>query len=523
VKIFSKKHAPLNLRAVGVVLLCTLAGLAIGLIVASLATEKRLNRYARHLLQYAEAYNAEIESTLNAVNDSPFPFCSDQDIARLRNLVFHGRTVKEIERVHNGLLYCSSVKGQFDHPIAETKPDIVTRTGRSVWLHVPLVTIPGMYGDITQSGEAVFVASQNAFDDLGEAPMTYSTTLTNRTTGQVLRTAGEPLRLTDAEILAERDLIREDTFYVARCSTHFAPCMVAGITLRNAWEWNNSLIGGFVLIGTFAGVILGLTLLFQPRKRTLATQLRRALRRNLLTVMYQPIVDVKTGKILGAEALARWTDEDGQYIRPDVFVAAAEELGFIGKLTRVVLRLIVSELGNFLRANPEFHVNVNIAAADLADPQFSPMLSKLLRQHDIAAKSINLELTERSTADHHLAISSIHKLRELGHEFYIDDFGTGYSSLSYLNELAVDAIKIDRAFTDAIGTGSLTAAIVPQILAMAHALHIKVVVEGVERDEQSSYFANLNQQILAQGWHFGEPVPAKELLQLIASKSSQAN
>jgi sensor c-di-GMP phosphodiesterase-like protein len=185
--------------------------------------------------------------------------------------------------------------------------------------------------------------------------------------------------------------------------------------------------------------------------------LRRALRRNLLTVVYQPIVDVKTGKILGAEALARWTDEDGQYIRPDVFVAAAEELGFIGKLTRVVLRLIVGELGNFLRANPEFHVNVNIAAADLADPQFLPMLEKLLRKHGIAAKSINLELTERSTADHHLAISSIGKLRELGHEFYIDDFGTGYSSLSYLNELAVDAIKIDRAFTDAIGTGSLTA------------------------------------------------------------------
>jgi sensor c-di-GMP phosphodiesterase-like protein len=151
------------------------------------------------------------------------------------------------------------------------------------------------------------------------------------------------------------------------------------------------------------------------------------------------------------------------------------------------------------------------------------MLEKLLSSHNIHPQSINLELTERSTADHHLAISSIGKLRERGHEFYIDDFGTGYSSLSYLNELAVDAIKIDRAFTDAVGTGSLTAAIVPQILAMAEVLHVKVVVEGVERAEQSDYFANLDQEILAQGWHFGEAVPAPELLLLIERKSAAAS
>jgi sensor c-di-GMP phosphodiesterase-like protein len=266
---------------------------------------------------------------------------------------------------------------------------------------------------------------------------------------------------------------------------------------------------------------LGFTMWLQPRKRSLARQLRRALRRNLLTVVYQPIVDVKTGRILGAEALARWTDEDGQYIRPDIFVAAAEELGIIGKLTRVILRLIVAELGSFLRTHPDFHVNVNIAAADLGDPQFLPMLEKLLQKHGIASKSINLELTERSTADHPLAISSISKLRARGHEFYIDDFGTGYSSISYLTELSVDAIKIDRAFTDAVGTGSLTAVIVPQILAMANTLNVKVVVEGVERPEQSAYFASLNQEILAQGWHFGEAIPVDELLSLLASKTAE--
>jgi len=518
---FLNKYARLALLVLGTILLCAITGLAIGMAVAFNSTERKLDRYANNLLQYAEGYNNEIVNTLDAVNASPYTFCSDEDIARLRNLVFRGHLVKEIGRVRNNLLYCTSVTGRFDRPVPQNKPDIVLRTGRSIWLHSPLITVPGMFGDITQSGEATFVAKQNAFGHLREAPMTYTTTLTNRSTNQVVRTAGDPLQLTAAEVMSEKETLKGDTLFLSRCSRRYAPCMVVGITLRDAWQQNAPVIDGFVVIGTLAGLMIGITVLLQPRRRSLATQLRRALQRNLITVVYQPIVEIKTGKMVGAEALARWTDEDGHYVRPDVFVAAAEELGFIGKLTRVVLRLIVLELGEFLRANPEFHVNVNIAAADLADPKFLPMLEKLLRRNGISSRSVNLELTERSTADHHLAISSIGRLRERGHEFYIDDFGTGYSSLSYLNELAVDAIKIDRAFTDAIGTGSLTAVIVPQILAMASTLNVKVVVEGVERAEQSDYFASLDQQILAQGWHFGEAVPARELLKLIDSKEAE--
>jgi sensor c-di-GMP phosphodiesterase-like protein len=520
-KFFTHKNLLAALRLAGITLLVAFIGLSIGIAVAYKTTNAKLDRYAKSLIQYAEAYNSEINSTLDEVNASPYPFCSDDDIARLRDLVFRGHLVREIGRVQNNLLYCNSISGRFEHPVQEKTPDIVMRSGRAVWLNSPLISVPGMYGDITQSGQANFVAAQGAFDHLREPPMTYTTTLTNRTTNKVLRTAGDSVKLTNEEILGEEEVVRGGALYLTRCSAQFAPCMIVGLTLSDAWHLNSPSILGFVVLGTLAGGALGLTLLLESRSRSLSSQLRRALRHNLLTVVYQPIVDLKTDKIVGVEALARWTDEDGQYVQPDVFVAAAEELGFIGKLTRAVLQTVVSELGEFLRVHPEFHVNVNISAGDLADPQFLPMLEKMLRKHNIASKSIGLELTERSTADHHLAISAIGKLRERGHEFYIDDFGTGYSSLSYLNELAVDAIKIDRAFTDAIGTGSLTAVIVPQILAMASALHVKVVVEGVERAEQSEYFAHLDQQILAQGWHFGEPLPAAALLQLIESNAAE--
>jgi sensor c-di-GMP phosphodiesterase-like protein len=517
--VFTRDFAAISLRSAGIVILCSIIGLVIGCAVASRSTEVRLARYSRHLIAYAETFNAEIQSTLDKVNASPFPFCSDEDIARLRTIVYHGRLVKDIGRVHNNTVYCTSMAGRIANPFIKTPPDFISQSGKLVWLNRPLVIAPGMFGDITQSGEADFVASRDTFGHLAEPPMSYTTTLTNRAKHTVVRTAGDPLSLTPDEVLQEKDVFRNNTFFVARCSADYAPCMVAGITLRNAWITNKPLIDGFFLMGSVAGSMLAITLLLQPRKRTLATQLKRALRNNLLTVVYQPIVDIKTGRITGSEALARWTDEDGQYIPPDVFVSAAEELGFIGKLTRVVLRLILAELGEYLRAHPTFSVNVNISASDLADPHFLPMLEKLLDQHGVASSSINLELTERSTADHPQAISAISKLRAKGHKFYIDDFGTGYSSLAYLNELAVDAIKIDRAFTDAVGTGSLTAAIVPQMLAMAEKLNVKVVVEGVERADQSQYFASLDQEILAQGWHFGEAIPAPDLLTLMASKS----
>jgi sensor c-di-GMP phosphodiesterase-like protein len=103
----------------------------------------------------------------------------------------------------------------------------------------------------------------------------------------------------------------------------------------------------------------------------------------------------------------------------------------------------------------------------------------------------------------------------MGHRVYIDDFGTGYSSLSYLHDLSVDGIKIDRAFTMAIGTGSVTVSIIPQILAMAAALNLQVTVEGIETVEQADYFAASELPLLAQGWYFGYPLPAAELHRLL--------
>jgi sensor c-di-GMP phosphodiesterase-like protein len=145
------------------------------------------------------------------------------------------------------------------------------------------------------------------------------------------------------------------------------------------------------------------------------------------------------------------------------------------------------------------------------------MLEQSLDQAGVLAASVVIEITESSTALHKVALEAIRHLRRLGHHVHIDDFGTGYSNLSYLHDLSVDAIKIDRSFTQAIGTEAVTVSILPQILAMAKTLNLQVIVEGIETSQQASYFIGGAKSILGQGWLFGRPVPPVEFLRLLGA------
>jgi sensor c-di-GMP phosphodiesterase-like protein len=248
------------------------------------------------------------------------------------------------------------------------------------------------------------------------------------------------------------------------------------------------------------------------RRQSMHAQLLRAIRKDRLRVVYQPIVDLSTGRVTEAEALVRWTDDDNHAISPEVFVRAAEEHGFVGALTRLVVRHVLEDFRETMQRYPEFRVNVNIAAADLSDPGFVGMLEDALQRAGVTATSLGVEITEGNTARQQAARETIVRLRQRGHVVHIDDFGTGYSSLSYLHDLSVDSIKIDKAFTRAIGTEAVTVSILPQILAMAEKLHLKVVVEGIETPEQARYFLG-HPTVYGQGWLFGRPVTA-ELFQL---------
>jgi sensor c-di-GMP phosphodiesterase-like protein len=286
-------------------------------------------------------------------------------------------------------------------------------------------------------------------------------------------------------------------------------------------DYRISVDAGSVVIAfsALAGCALGLIwTILHRRNFSMEQQLRRAIAKDRLQVVYQPIVDLCSEQIVGAEALARWTDDEGNAVSPEVFIHIAEERGFVNEIMRLVMQRALNDFREIVRLRPEFRLSVNVAAADLSDPRLLPFLDSALERTGVPRKNLAIEITETTAARGEAAIETIRRLRRAGHQVHIDDFGTGYSSLSYLSDLSVDAIKIDRAFTQAIGTDSATLAILPQILAMAQALDLQVIVEGIENARQAVYFSTCERPVYGQGWLYGHAVPLPEFRLLLAAR-----
>ena len=235
-----------------------------------------------------------------------------------------------------------------------------------------------------------------------------------------------------------------------------------------------------------------------------------------ITVHYQPIVDLSDGRLVGLEALARWCHPEMGPIAPVDFIPVAEETGLITPLARLILRRALEPVGGWrcLPGAERIFVAVNMSALDLGEPLLADHVAEVLEDHGLPGEALHLELTESAVmADPVQALGMLDALKALGPSIAIDDFGTGYSSLAYLHRLPVDTIKIDREFVADLDDEST--ALVEAIVALAGALGIPVVAEGVETIEQADILGRLGVP-LAQGYLFSRPVPREEVDALVA-------
>jgi sensor c-di-GMP phosphodiesterase-like protein len=491
----------------------TLAGYLLGLALTLQHTEAKLDQYALHIRQDAETSAAEARSILAAFNASPFAYCSDEEIAQFRKVIFQSEYLKEGGRIRDGRIDCSASLGRVSQTGMQFKADISRLDGTKVYRNLAPFRIGDQTVITVEQGDSFIVYNPYNVKDLGSASMHFTVTDRDMTSGQVSTLLGEVSKA-HGSILTTEGLARAGgTLYATRCSPHYTACITAYTSISEALRANRGEFRAYMAIGGLTGAVFGLVCsLLYRRNKGIEQQLRRAIRNDALQVFFQPIVELASRRVVGAEALVRWTDEDGFAVSPQVFVKIAEERGFVGSITELVVRHALRSFSEMLRSNPEFHLSINIAAEDLRDPDFLTMLKRSLEREAVPAASLVLEITESSTARHEVAIENIRELRSRGHAVHIDDFGTGYSSLSYLQDLAVDAIKIDRSFTRSIGTEAVTVAILPQILSLASALNLQVIVEGIETELQADYFAFSGRSILAQGWLFGRPVSAEAFL-----------
>jgi diguanylate cyclase (GGDEF)-like protein len=241
------------------------------------------------------------------------------------------------------------------------------------------------------------------------------------------------------------------------------------------------------------------------------SELRKAIPGNELQLYYQPQVHLRTGKVVGHEALVRWNHPVRGLLAPGEFVPIAEESDLIIALGRWVLREACRQTAEWSRrfhANPPIRVSVNVSPRQLAVGGFLEDVRFALRQSGLDPSQLTLEVTESSImTNREDVITLLNELKKLGIGLEIDDFGTGYSSLSYLQHLPFNTVKIDRSFIRNLATRADSAQIVHAILALAKSLGMAVVAEGVENAEQLEKLDQLECGY-AQGFYFARPLPA---------------
>jgi len=247
----------------------------------------------------------------------------------------------------------------------------------------------------------------------------------------------------------------------------------------------------------------------------LQNRLRRGLEQDEFVLHYQPVVELATNRIVGAEALVRWNSPEGM-VMPGRFIAVAEECGLIVPLGDWVLREACRQLRRWHDAgHDQLFLAVNLSAIQFRRGSVEESVIRALRDAGANPAALELELTESillQGAEHVLA--TVRELKSLGVKLSIDDFGTGYSSLAYLKRFAVDKLKIDQSFVSNLPADADNAAIVAAVIQMARSLNLKVLAEGVENESAVEHLRSLRCDY-AQGYHFGRPVSADEFGMLI--------
>lgn len=245
----------------------------------------------------------------------------------------------------------------------------------------------------------------------------------------------------------------------------------------------------------------------------LETKLRRAIDQDLLELYYQPKIDLKTGKMMGMEALIRWFDYELGYIPPNKFIPLAEDRGLINIIGEWTLRTAAKQIKEWeSKFDVPLRVAVNISPTHFKEALFVEKIKRIIDETGVNPEYLEIEITENSMMEYTSeSIAKLERLQALGITIAIDDFGTGYSSLSYLKKFPINALKIDQSFVrDLLSEGQGTA-FIAAIIQLAHALNLHVVAEGVEEKEQLQVLKEHSCDII-QGYYYSKPLPAEEFI-----------
>ena len=259
------------------------------------------------------------------------------------------------------------------------------------------------------------------------------------------------------------------------------------------------------------------------RAVALDTELRQAIEREEFLLYYQPQIDIKSGKLVGVEALLRWQTSDGEIVGPASFLPRAEENGLIVPINEWVLREACRQAVAWQRMGfPHLRMGVNLSPVQFRKQSVPLLVARALADTGLDPRRLDLELTENIVMENTESVAvQLAQLRELGVLISIDDFGTGFSSLSYIKHFPIDRLKIDQSFIRDLMSDPSDAAIVQAIISLGDKLNLDVIAEGVETPEQLEHLRAAG-CLEAQGYYFGRPMPASEFSEYMSGDVQRA-
>ena len=468
---------------------------------------------ARDILRRSDESTAQsfvIFGTLEAAHASD-P-CSDENMRLMRKLHLGSDQFQAVAYVKDDRMLCSSF-GRHDTPLGP--PTYVTGYGTDIRTSVEFPILPGrkfLMSTHKASGYSVAIHPDLPVNVFVDEP-NVSVGVFSNAVGKVILSRGafkpdwikalgsaNEAQFSDGEHLVAMQRSGKYSF-----SAYAAiPESAVGTGLRRT-----ALI--LVPIGIVAGLVLALAVLHLAKQQlALPAVLKVALRRNEFFLAYQPLVELRGGRCVGAEALIRWRRPNGEMVRPDVFIPVAEDTGLIHEVTKRVMEIVARDATQLLKLHPGLHIGINLSHVDLQLDDTPHLVQELIRKMGVQPHNILIEATERGFMQADKARKIMGDIRALKIKIAIDDFGTGYSSLSYLEKFPLDYLKIDKSFVDTMGGKTATSQVAVHIIEMAKSLKLEMIAEGVETAEQAKYLQEHGVQY-AQGYFFGKPMPLAEL------------
>lgn len=487
--------------------------------------EARVRQYAVDGVARTDQVSKQANEAINRLRVANLAPCSPTEIALMREIVLDSRYLQAVGRLSGDTLECDS---QGSPPIVVGPADTYTEDGTAHRAHLQFrfaesYPIPASLHMFSNHGFAVIVDRRMSLDTPRDADGVID--LFRPSWSNPFSAAADPgsLRPEWYRTIAKGTTATfVDSGYVvalARSRTYDH-----GIIAVSPLTYAQRRLGRFVLIFVPTGLACGLAFAWAVysilhQNLALSSILRVAARRREFQVEYEPIVDLQSGCWVGAEAMLRW-QPNGKNIRPDLFIPAAEESGVMPEISACVMEIVARDLPALLAIDPKFYVAINLSATDLKLAQTEMRLAELLRVSGAQGRNLQVEASETGIVQGGDVRALMKRIRAMGIRVEIDDFGTGYSSLASLQDLELDALKIDKTFVDTIGTDGVTSEVVLHIIRLARSLKLEMVAEGVGNTAQAELLRERGVE-RAQGWFYAKSMSIEVLCTTLAASRSK--